>query len=68
MLAVLGVLIANGLITILKFIAAIFTHSAGMMAEALHSLADTTSQVCLLVGQRFYKRPASEMLTECFWK
>ena len=60
MLAVLGALIANGLITILKFIAALFTHSAGMMAEALHSLADTTNQIFLLLGLRFYKRPASE--------
>ena len=60
MLAVLGALVANGLITILKFIAAIFTGSSGMMAETLHSLADTTNQVFLLLGLRFYKRPASE--------
>ncbi len=60
MLAVLGALFANGLITILKFIAAIFTGSSGMMAETLHSLADTTNQVFLLLGLRFYKRPASE--------
>lgn len=60
MLAVLGALIANGLITILKFIAALFTNSAGMMAETLHSLADTTNQVFLLLGLRFYKRPASK--------
>src|SRR5919112_6838105 len=60
MLAVIGALIANGLITILKFIAAVITGSSGMMAEALHSLADTTNQVFLLLGLRFYKRPASE--------
>ncbi len=60
MLAVLGALVANGLITILKFIAAVFTGSSGMMAETLHSLADTTNQVFLLLGLRFYKRPASE--------
>lgn len=60
MLAVLGALFANGLITILKFIAAVITGSSGMMAEALHSLADTTNQVFLLLGLRFYKRPASE--------
>jgi cation diffusion facilitator family transporter len=60
MLAVIGALVANGLITILKFIAAVFTGSSGMMAEALHSLADTTNQVFLLLGLRFYKRPASE--------
>jgi cation diffusion facilitator family transporter len=60
MLAVLGALFANGLITILKFAAAVVTGSSGMMAEALHSLADTTNQIFLLLGLRFYKRPASE--------
>jgi cation diffusion facilitator family transporter len=60
MLAVLGALFANGLITILKFVAAVITGSSGMMAEALHSFADTTNQVFLLLGLRFYKRPASE--------
>ncbi len=60
MLAVLGALFANGIITVLKFIAAVITGSSGMMAEALHSLADTTNQVFLLLGLRFYKRPASD--------
>jgi len=60
MLAVLGALFANGLITVLKFVAAVITGSSGMMAEALHSFADTTNQVFLLLGLRFYKRPASE--------
>ncbi|HEX8173928.1 MAG TPA: cation diffusion facilitator family transporter [Pyrinomonadaceae bacterium] len=60
MLAVLGALFANGLITILKFMAAVVTGSSGMMAEALHSLADTTNQVFLLLGLRFYKREPSE--------
>ncbi|MBV9211120.1 MAG: cation transporter [Acidobacteria bacterium] len=60
MLAVLGALFANGVITILKFVAAVITGSSGMMAEALHSLADTTNQVFLLLGLRFYKRPASK--------
>ncbi|MEP6635861.1 MAG: cation diffusion facilitator family transporter [Acidobacteriota bacterium] len=60
MLAVVGALFANALITILKFGAAVITGSSGMMAEALHSLADTTNQVFLLLGLRFYKRPPSE--------
>lgn len=60
MLAVLGALFANGIITILKFIAAVITGSSGMMAESLHSLADTTNQVFLLLGLRFYKRKPSE--------
>ena len=59
MLAVLGALFANGLIAILKFVAALMTGSSGMMAEAFHSVADTTNQVFLLLGLRFYKRPAS---------
>ncbi len=59
MLAVLGALFANGLIAILKFVGAAITGSSGMMAEALHSVADTTNQVFLLLGLRFYKRPAS---------
>ncbi|HSD46331.1 MAG TPA: cation diffusion facilitator family transporter [Pyrinomonadaceae bacterium] len=59
MLAVLGALFANGLIAIMKFVAAVITGSSGMMAEALHSVADTTNQVFLLLGLRFYKRPAS---------
>jgi cation diffusion facilitator family transporter len=59
MLAVIGALFANGLITVLKLIAAVITGSSGMMAEALHSVADTTNQIFLLLGLRFYKRPAS---------
>jgi cation diffusion facilitator family transporter len=59
MLAVIGALIANGLITVLKFGAAVITGSSGMMAEAFHSLADTTNQVFLLLGLRFYNRPPS---------
>jgi len=60
MLAVIGALFANGLIAILKLGAALITGSSGMMAEALHSVADTTNQVFLLLGLRFYKRPASD--------
>src|SRR5215218_8080279 len=60
MLAVLGALFANCLITILKFMAAVITGSSGMMAEALHSFADTTNQVFLLLGLRFFNRPPSK--------
>jgi cation diffusion facilitator family transporter len=60
MLAVVGALIANGVITILKFIAAVMTGSSGMMAEAFHSLADTTNQIFLLLGLRFFNRPPSQ--------
>ena len=59
MLAVLGALFANALIAVLKLVAAIITGSSGMMAEAFHSIADTTNQIFLLLGLRFFKRPAS---------
>jgi len=59
MLAVIGALFANALIAVLKIVAALVTGSSGMMAEALHSVADTTNQIFLLLGLRFYKRPAS---------
>jgi cation diffusion facilitator family transporter len=60
MLAVLGALFANAVIAVLKLGAALVTGSSGMMAEALHSIADTTNQVFLLLGLRFYRRPASK--------
>ena len=59
MLAVIGALFANALIAVLKLAAAVVTGSSGMMAEALHSVADTMNQIFLLLGLRFYKRPAS---------
>src|ERR1700716_1007453 len=60
MLAVVGALFANAVIAILKLAAALITGSSGMMAEALHSIADTANQIFLLLGLRFYKRPASK--------
>src|SRR3990172_8946188 len=59
MLAVLGALFANAIIAVLKLVAALITGSSGMMAEALHSAADTANQVFLLLGLRFFRRPAS---------
>lgn len=60
MLAVVGALVANFIITVLKFAGAVITGSSGMMAESLHSLADTTNQVFLLLGLKTYDRPPTE--------
>src|SRR2546425_3162366 len=60
MLAVVGALFANALVAILKLVAAFVTGSSGMMAEALHSVADAANQIFLLLGLRFFRRPASE--------
>ena len=50
--AVITALLGNALITILKFIAAVFTMSTSMMAEAVHSSADCLNQIFLLVGNK----------------
>lgn len=58
--SVKAALIANGLIAVAKGIAAVFTGSASMMAEAIHSTADCGNQILVLVGQHQSKRGKSE--------
>ncbi len=48
---------ANSAIFVAKLGAAFFTGSGAMMAEAIHSLADTGNQLLLLLGLRQSKRP-----------
>jgi cation diffusion facilitator family transporter len=55
---VLAALACNGLIAVSKFVAASITGSAAMLAEALHSVADTANQGLLLLGMRRARRPA----------
>lgn len=51
-------LFGNAAITVLKFVAAAFSHSSAMLAEAFHSVADTGNQVMLLLGhKRAQKEP-----------
>jgi cation diffusion facilitator family transporter len=57
---VYAALVANFLIAIAKFVAAFFSGSAAMLAEAAHSVADTTNQVFLLVGLRLSKSAPDE--------
>lgn len=58
--AILAALAANLGIAITKFIAYLLTHSSSMLAESVHSLADTGNQVLLLVGGRRAARIADE--------
>ena len=58
--AVVTALVANTVLTVLKFIAASFSSSASMMNEAIHSLMDSLNQAFLLVGLNVAKRPADE--------
>ncbi|MGI5239563.1 cation diffusion facilitator family transporter [Dactylosporangium sp. CA-139066] len=58
--AVLTALAANLGIAVSKGVAALITGSSSMLAEAVHSLADTTNQALLLVGGRRARREADE--------
>lgn len=59
--AVVFALVSNILITIIKFIVATITHSAGMLAEAIHSVADCGNQVFLLIGNKRSAKKPSEL-------
>jgi len=58
--AVVFALGSNILITIIKFIVSAVTHSAGMLAESIHSFADCGNQVFLLIGNKRSAKPATE--------
>jgi cation diffusion facilitator family transporter len=58
--AVLTALAANVAIAIAKFGAASVTGSSALVAESLHSLADSVNEVLLLVGARRSVRPADQ--------
>lgn len=53
-------MIANGFIALTKFTAWALTGASSMLAEAVHSVADTGNQALLLFGGRRAKRAASE--------
>ena len=58
--SVLAALFANTAIAIAKFAAALISGSAAMLAEALHSAADTGNQALLLLGLKRAERPPDE--------
>ena len=57
---IFAALAGNLAIAVTKFAAALFTGSAAMMSEAIHSSVDTGNQIILLIGLRRAARPANE--------
>ena len=57
--AILAALFANLSIAIAKFVGYAFTSSSSMLAEAIHSVADTSNQALLLLGSRRAARDAT---------
>lgn len=71
--AILAALFANLGIAVAKFVGFLITGSASLLAEAGHSVADTTNQGLLLLGGKQAKKPQDEShpfgygMTRYFW-
>ena len=59
--AILAALAANAGIAVAKFVGYAITGSSSMLAEAVHSVADTSNQALLLLGQRRAQKEATEL-------
>ena len=58
--AVMAALLGNAALALMKGTSAVFTGSAGMLAETFHSIADTGDQALLFLGMRLARRPPDE--------
>ncbi len=58
--AIVFALAGNLLIAVIKYIVAFITGSAAMLAESIHSTADSFNQVLLLLGHKRAKKEANE--------
>lgn len=59
--AILAALTANAGIAVAKFVGFAVTGSSSMLAEAVHSVADTSNQGLLLLGQRSARKAADRL-------
>jgi cation diffusion facilitator family transporter len=59
--AILAAMLANAGIAVAKFVAYLVTGSSSMLAESIHSVADTSNQGLLLLGGRLARRDADDI-------
>jgi cation diffusion facilitator family transporter len=59
--AIIAALLANAGIAVAKFVGFIITGSSSMLAESVHSVADTSNQGLLLFGQRRARKEADDL-------
>ncbi len=59
--AILAALLANAGIAVAKFVGYLITGSSSMLAESVHSVADTSNQGLLLIGQRQARKQADPL-------
>jgi len=59
--AIVAALLANAGIAVAKFVGYLITGSSSMLAESVHSVADTSNQGLLLFGQRQAKKEADTL-------
>src|SRR3978361_2025813 len=58
--AIIAALLSNLGIAVTKFVAFLLTTSSSMLAESIHSLADTGNQGLLLLGRKGAQKPPDE--------
>ena len=69
-LAVIAALVANSTIAVAKLFAFVITGSAAMLAEAIHSVADSSNQGMLLYGSKGPRKRADITHSQgkrCIW-
>ena len=50
----------NLFLVAIKFLAGFFGHSQALIADGVHSLSDTVTDIAILVGSRFWGQPADD--------
>ncbi len=51
-------MLCNILLSVFKFLAGIFGHSQALIADSVHSLSDLTTDLAILIGVRYWTKPA----------